>query len=95
MLDLFEWARRYDEAAENRSADALVECFERVAAFPYSGRARPDLGADIRSVPVRSVRAPVYYVPLPAEDAAGDADRVRIVRVIAQAPDVGPDDLDA
>ena len=76
---LFDYARTYSEAYEARFADALVECFERLAEYPYSGRARPELVPELRSTPVPRLKVMVYYFP-----AAEGRDRVRIVRVLRQ-----------
>lgn len=83
VLDLFDYARSYDEASETRFADALVDCFERIAEFPLSGRDRSEILTGLRSVPIKSLRTTVFYAPL-----SNQSDRIRIVRVLRQERDV-------
>jgi toxin ParE1/3/4 len=58
--------------AAHRFLDDLDEVFDLLADFPFIGRLRPDLGADVRSYPVGSYL--VFYVPA--------ADCIEIARVI-------------
>ena len=88
ILDLFDSARDYSEAFERRFADGLVECFERLAEYPYSGRERVDLMPELRSVVIRNLSVIVFYFPL-----SEGQDRVRIARVLRQERDVGADDF--
>ena len=64
--------------AAYRFLDDLDETFDLLADFPFIGRSRADLGADVRSYPVGNYL--VFYVPV-----AGD---IEIVRVIYGARDL-------
>ena len=58
--------------AAYRFLDDLDDTFDLLADFPFIGRLRPDLGADVRSYPVGNYL--VFYVPT--------TERIEINRVI-------------
>lgn len=61
------------EASADRLVDALFEKFALLSAFPGLGRARPELGAGVRSLPVGPYIT--YYRP-------DDGDVLLIARVL-------------
>lgn len=88
VLDLFDYALDYGEAYERQFADGLIACFERIAEYPHSGRNRPELLAELRSVVSRKLKVVVFYFPPRLED-----QRVRIARVIRQERDIHEEDF--
>ena len=85
--DLIEiW--HYIHADNPAAADRMLERFEaalvKLRDMPLSGRARPELAADLRSRPVRSYI--LFYKPVPAG--------IELVRVISGYRDIQSDDMD-
>jgi toxin ParE1/3/4 len=79
------WAFIADDNA--RAADALIDRIDKttdmLADTPLAGRARPELGLELRSFPVGSYV--IFYVPVP--------DGIEIVRVMNGRQDIGADDM--
>ncbi len=69
---------RSDPDAADRLIDRIEEICEGLAAFPYLGRARSDLAANLRSFIHRSYV--IFYRPLP--------DGIELVRVLHGARDL-------
>ncbi|WP_420454071.1 type II toxin-antitoxin system RelE/ParE family toxin [Rubrivirga sp.] len=88
LLDLVEHASDYSERARDALTDTLIECFERLSAFPNLGRARSDLDPRVRSFPVNRLRVTVYYFA-PGEDVG----ELLIARVLRQGRDVSGEDV--
>lgn len=88
IVQLIEYAESYGDQAADAITDALFDCFERIAAFPHSGRARPDLADGLRSVPVRVLTVNVFYYV-----RGQGGDRVCIVRVLRQERDTDAEDF--
>ena len=89
VLALAEYANSYRAAAGDALVDDLFDCFEDLVTFPHLGRARPELGASLRSFVLAKRRIIVFYMAQP--DAR---DRVLIVRVLRQERDVSSGDFD-
>jgi len=70
-----------------RAADALIDridaAFDMLAESPLAGRARDDLGSNVRSFPVRSYV--IFYIPLP--------DGIEVIRVMHGRQDIDADDM--
>lgn len=78
ILDVWDHIADDDMAAADRWVDALDTAFHRLATQPMMGRARPELGGDLRSFPFR--RYVIYYLPL--------RDGIDVVRVLHSARDI-------
>ena len=63
--------------------DRFAAVFEMLAQNPQAGRARPDLGPNLRSFAVENFI--IFYVP--------QSDGIAIVRVMHGRQDVGPADM--
>ena len=61
ILDLLTYAGRFSDEAADRFIDRLTDVFERLSEFPALGRARPELGPDLRSFPVNRLRVTIFY----------------------------------
>jgi toxin ParE1/3/4 len=70
-----------------KAADALIDrieaAFNMLALEPMAGRARDDLGANLRSFPIRSYI--IFYVPV--------SDGIEVVRVMHGRRDINSDDI--
>jgi toxin ParE1/3/4 len=78
LLDIALYIGRDDPEASDRFIDQLAEKFELLATQPQMGRARPELGPDIRSFPLGNYV--VFYVEI--------ADGIDVVRVLSGARDI-------
>jgi toxin ParE1/3/4 len=72
LADIWLHVARGDPAAADRLLGEIEAALNRLADFPLSGRARPELAPDLRSVPVR--RYVLFYLPAP-----GGVDLVRVL----------------
>jgi toxin ParE1/3/4 len=75
-------------AADNRTAadamiDRITDTFDLLLTMPFSGRARPEFGGNLRSIVVGNYL--VFYETLP--------DGVEIVRVINARQDIDGEDF--
>ena len=50
LTDIWLHIATRDEATANRVVDTLAEACNRLGSFPELGRARPEIGADVRSL---------------------------------------------
>jgi toxin ParE1/3/4 len=70
-----------------KAADALIDrieaAFDMLAETPLAGRARNDLGSNLRSFPLRSYV--IFYVPV--------SDGIEVVRVMHGRQDIDADDM--
>ena len=87
VLDLVEYAQSYSDAARDRLTDALVEAFEHLAEYPYSGRSRSELAPALRSFSVSPLGVTVYYTVAP------ERNQVRIARILRHERGVGEADF--
>jgi toxin ParE1/3/4 len=69
--------------AANRQIDRVGEVFEMLLQNPLAGRARAELGKDLRSFPVGNYI--IFYLPL--------SDGIEVVRVLHGRQDIDADDM--
>jgi len=69
--------------AANRQIDRIGEVFEMLVQNPLAGRARAELGKDLRSFPVGNYI--IFYLPL--------SDGIEVVRVLHGRQDIDSDDM--
>ncbi len=71
-----------------KAADGLIDrieaAFDMLAQTPMAGRAREDLGSNLRSFPVRGYV--IFYVPV--------SDGIEVVRVMSGRRDITSDDME-
>ena len=82
-LDLLEaWIHIADNSlsAADRVIDSITAAATLLATQPMMGRARPELGKDVRSIPTDTPYILFYR---------SDSDRVTVLRVIHHARDLG------
>lgn len=79
VVDLFEWGLDYSDRAAVRVADLVAAAIRRLEQFPESGSPRFALGATERVVPLRRLRAALYY-----EVVGGDVVVPREERDVAE-----------
>jgi toxin ParE1/3/4 len=78
ILDIWDYIAEDDMTAADRWVDDIDAAFSLLATQPMMGRARPELGAELRSFPFG--RYIIFYAPLP--------DGIDVVRVLHSARDV-------
>ncbi len=78
ILDVWDHIAEDDMAAADRWVDQLDAALNRLATQPMMGRARPELGERLRSLPFR--RYVIFYLPV--------EDGIDVVRVLHSARDV-------
>ncbi len=78
ILDIWDHIAADNPEAADRWVDQIDATFDLMATQPLMGRARPELGDDLRCHPFR--RYVIYYLPL--------KDGIEVVRVLHSARDV-------
>lgn len=78
LLEIAVYIGQDDLEASDRFIDQLTERFELLATQPEMGRARPELGARIRSFPVGQYV--IFYEPI--------TDGIDVIRVMSGARDI-------
>ena len=77
--DIYDWIAADDPVAAERHVRRIVAAAERLAEFPKSGRARPEISEGARSLVVGRYLV-LYRI---------EGEHVEIVRVVHGARDVG------
>jgi toxin ParE1/3/4 len=83
LTDIWVHIALRDEATANRVIDTLVAACSQLGSFPELGRARPDIGPDVRSL-VSERWLVLYRI---------EAAHVLVVRVVDGARDLSNVDL--
>jgi len=78
LAEIWDYVADDSEARADTFVEKIDEKFKTLAARPYIGRKRDELGEDLRSFPVG--RYIIYYRPLP--------DGVEVIRVLHGARDL-------
>lgn len=81
LIDAALFIAEDNPAAADRFIEAITETIDRAALRPMIGRARPEIGRDIRSLPFRSFV--IFYRPIPLRG-------IEVVRVLHGARDIAP-----
>ncbi len=81
LIEIIRGIAKGSPAASKNVLDRIENTLERLAEQPFSGRARPELGSDLRSAPAEKYKQyVVFYRPLP--------DGIEVVRVLHGARDI-------
>lgn len=72
LLEIWSYISDYSEVAATRTLERISEAISTLADQPFIGRARPELGVDIRSFPVGNYL--IFYVV--------DDEQLNLVRII-------------
>lgn len=78
LIEMWQYISSDGVEAANSLLDSFTEKFELIAEYPKVGRARPELGRNLRSFPAG--RYVIFYRP--------KSDAVEIVRVLHSARDI-------
>ena len=78
LRDILVYIRLYNRSAARRLLDRIDAVFERLAEFPRLGATRPELGHNLRSIPVGVYL--IFYRPMPGG--------IHVVRVLHGARDL-------
>lgn len=84
LIAIWFYVARESEAAADRLLDRLEDRWQQLAAFPFSGAARDDIGADIRHMVVGEYLT-FYRV---------STDAVEILRVLHGRRSIDQDEID-
>ena len=79
LLDIWDFVSDRDERAADRLLQRFLGLLEQLASHPEMGRARPDLGEGIRSIPATDSYG-IFY--------SFDTTHVRLLRVMHFARDI-------
>jgi toxin ParE1/3/4 len=85
LLEIWDFVSERDERAADRLLLRFLGLLEQLANHPEMGRARPDLGEGIRSIPATDSYG-IFY--------SFDATHVRLLRVMHFARDVTSEALE-
>ena len=83
LIEIWTFIADDNEKAADRLIDRIGATLLSLRDNPLMGRARPELGTDLRSFPVGSYIA--YFKPLP--------DGIELVRVLSGYMDISQDDF--
>ncbi|MGE0280970.1 MAG: type II toxin-antitoxin system RelE/ParE family toxin [Rhizobiaceae bacterium] len=72
LLDIWSYIADYSEVAATHTLERIDRAISTLADQPFMGRARPELGIDIRSFPVGNYL--IFYIV--------DEEQLNLVRVI-------------
>lgn len=84
LIEIWQYIHADNPAAADRMLARFEATLVTLRDMPQSGRARPELAADLRSRPVGSYI--LFYKPVPAG--------IELVRVISGYRDIQSDDMD-
>jgi toxin ParE1/3/4 len=83
LLEIWRYLAERSPNAADRLLDSIEEAAFLLAEHPFAGRARPELGENLRSFPVKSLV--IFYLPR--------QDGIDIIRVLSARRDLEDQDF--